>query len=99
MPWMAVSRKLERLAAMISWLSRIAQESYLQRFGSISLNSRLDYLFITHPFLAPPHSITSSARASKEPDTGRPGILAVWALITNSNLLARTTGMFSGFAP
>src|SRR4051812_35293595 len=41
MPWMAGSRKPERLAAMILWLSLIAQESYLQRFGSISLSSPL----------------------------------------------------------
>ena len=37
--------------------------------------------------LAPPHSITSSARASSDGGTIRPSILAVLRLITNSNLV------------
>ncbi len=36
--------------------------------------------------LAPLHSITSSARASSVGGTARPSILAVWALMTSSNL-------------
>src|SRR5262249_51873850 len=38
------------------------------------------------------HSITSSARASSVGGISRPSILAVWALITNSNLVDCTTG-------
>jgi len=46
-----------------------------------------------------PYSITSSARASSEGGTVRPSILAAWALMTSSNLLACTTGKSAGFAP
>src|SRR5215510_12348149 len=42
--------------------------------------------------LAPLHSITSSAMLSSVGGTVRPNILAVWALMTNSNLLDCTTG-------
>jgi hypothetical protein len=49
--------------------------------------------------LPPPHSITSSARASSDGGTVRPSILAVWALMTSSNLLACTTGRSAGLAP
>src|SRR5262249_55475911 len=45
------------------------------------------------------HSITSSARASSDGGTVRPIVLAVWALMTSSNLLACTTGRSAGFAP
>ena len=45
------------------------------------------------------HSITSSARASSVGGTSRLSILAVSALMTNSNLLACTTGRSAGFAP
>src|SRR5262249_12681444 len=45
------------------------------------------------------HSITSSAMASSEGGTVRPIVLAVWALMTSSNLLACTTGRSAGFAP
>src|SRR5262249_47500893 len=45
------------------------------------------------------HSITSSARASSVGGTSRPSILAVWELMTISNLLACTTGRSDGFAP
>src|SRR5215831_8016443 len=38
------------------------------------------------------YSITSSARASSVGGTLRPSTLAVWALITSSNLLDCTTG-------
>ena len=49
--------------------------------------------------LAADHSITSSARASSIGGTSSPSILAVWALITNSNLDACTTGKSAGLAP
>src|SRR5262245_4473397 len=49
--------------------------------------------------LAPSHSITSSAVASKDAGMVRPSILAVEALMTNSNLLDCTTGKSAGFAP
>src|SRR5262245_35843406 len=49
--------------------------------------------------VAPLHSITSSAAASNLSGTTRPSILAVWALMTSSNLLACTTGRSDGFAP
>src|SRR5262249_22018347 len=39
------------------------------------------------------HSITSSAMASSEGGTVRPIVLAVWALMTSSNLLACTWGI------
>jgi hypothetical protein len=45
------------------------------------------------------HSITSSARASSVGGTVRPSILAVSALMTNSNLLDCITGRSAGFAP
>ena len=49
--------------------------------------------------LPPFHSITSSARASSVGGTVRPSILAVWALMTSSNLDACTTGRSAGLAP
>ena len=45
------------------------------------------------------HSITSSALASSVVGTVRPSILAVWALMTSSNLDACTTGRSAGLAP
>src|SRR5262245_38530579 len=45
--------------------------------------------------LAPPHSITSSARASSCGGTTRPSILAVWAFMTDTC----TTGKSVGLAP
>jgi hypothetical protein len=45
------------------------------------------------------HSITSSASASSLSGTVRPSILAVWALMTNSNLIDCTTGNSAGLAP
>src|SRR5262249_31434389 len=49
--------------------------------------------------LSPPHSITSSARASRLSGTVRPSSRAVWALITNSNFEGCTTGRSAGFSP
>src|SRR5262249_19657084 len=48
---------------------------------------------------APPHSITSSARASSVGGTVRPSTLAVTRLTTRSNLVGCSTGMSAGFAP
>src|SRR5262249_5786012 len=49
-----------------------------------------------HP---PHHSITSSASASSFGGRLRPSILAVWALMTSSNLVDCTTGKSAGFTP
>src|SRR5262245_1054022 len=49
--------------------------------------------------LATPHSITSSAMASSEGGTSMPNTFAVLRLITNSNLVGRSTGSSSGLAP
>ena len=49
--------------------------------------------------LAPPHSITSSARASSDGGTSRPSALAVLRLMTNSNLVGACTGKSAGFSP
>jgi putative ABC transport system substrate-binding protein len=49
--------------------------------------------------LASPHSITSSAIASKPGGKVRPSVLAVFRLITNSNFVGWTTGKSAGFAP
>src|SRR5262249_7191516 len=49
--------------------------------------------------LAPPHSITSSARASRVGGTSMPRALAVCRLMTSSNLVARWTGNSPGFSP
>src|SRR5262249_18028278 len=49
--------------------------------------------------LPPLHSITSSAVAMSVGGTAMPSILAVWALMTSSNLLDCTTGRSAGFAP
>src|SRR6266540_4759802 len=45
------------------------------------------------------YSITSSAVARRDAGTLRPSTLAVWALMTSSNLLACTTGRSAGLAP
>src|SRR5262249_23126577 len=45
------------------------------------------------------HSITSSASASKRSGMVRPSVLAVFRLITNSNLVDCSTGRSAGFAP
>src|SRR5262249_34511955 len=49
--------------------------------------------------LAPPHSITSSARADKVGGTSRPSTFAVLRLMTNSNLVGCTTGRSEGCSP
>jgi hypothetical protein len=49
--------------------------------------------------LASLHSITSSAATSSLSGTVRPSILAVWALMTSSNLVDCTTGRSAGLAP
>ena len=48
---------------------------------------------------APFHSITSSARASSDGGTVRPSALAVFRLMTRSNLVGCSTGRLAGFAP
>jgi hypothetical protein len=49
--------------------------------------------------LAPPHSITSSARASSVGGTSRPSALAVLRLMTSSYLVGCCAGMSAGFSP
>src|SRR5262249_36641863 len=49
--------------------------------------------------VAPPHSITSSARARSDGEMLRPSALAVVRLITRSNLVGCSTGISLGFAP
>ena len=49
--------------------------------------------------LAPPHSITSSARATSIGGISRPKIFAVCRLMTNSNLVDCSTGSSAGLAP
>ena len=46
-----------------------------------------------------PHSMTSSALADSPAGTSRPSAVAVFRLITNSNLVACTTGRSAGFSP
>src|SRR5262245_6679920 len=49
--------------------------------------------------IAPFHSITSSARASRVGGTVIPNARAVCILMTNSNFVGCNTGMFVGFSP
>src|SRR5262249_24430135 len=49
--------------------------------------------------LAPPHSITSSARASSVEGTVRPSALAVLRLMISSYLVGACTGKSAGLAP
>src|SRR5262249_22204321 len=49
--------------------------------------------------LAPPHSITSSASKSRLSEILMPSALAVFRLMTNSNLVGRTTGKSAGLVP
>src|SRR5262249_17620125 len=49
--------------------------------------------------VAPPHSITSSARARSVGGTSRPSALAVVRLMRRSNLVGCSTGISAGFAP
>src|SRR5262249_29679370 len=48
---------------------------------------------------APPHSITSSARASSVGGISRSSVLAVLRLITSSYLVGACTGRSAGFSP
>src|SRR5262249_21540822 len=48
---------------------------------------------------APPHSITSSARARSVAGTSRPSAFAVLRLITSWYLVGACTGSSAGFAP
>jgi len=48
---------------------------------------------------SPHYSITSSARASSDGGMVRPRALAVFRLMTNSNLVGRSTGRSAGLAP
>src|SRR6185369_10009668 len=50
-----------------------------------------------HDQLPPPHSITSSARASSVGGTAMPKVLAVLRLTTNSYLVGACTGKSAGF--
>src|SRR5882757_6306196 len=52
-----------------------------------------------HDKLPPLHSITSSARCSSDVGTSTPSAVAVFKLITNSNLVGCSTGRSAGFAP
>src|SRR6476469_8367640 len=45
------------------------------------------------------HSMTSSARATSDGGTARPSVLAVFMLMTNSNVVGCNTGRSAGFAP
>src|SRR5215471_629086 len=49
--------------------------------------------------LAPPHSSTSSARASSIGGTSRPSALAVLRLMTSSYFVGACTGRSAGFSP
>src|SRR5215470_12979713 len=49
--------------------------------------------------LPAPHSITSSARTSREAGKVMPSVLAVLRLMTNSNLVDCITGRSAGFSP
>src|SRR4029077_691437 len=49
--------------------------------------------------LAPSHSITSSAVASRFSGTSMPSALAVLRLITSSNFVGCSTGISAGFTP
>jgi len=49
--------------------------------------------------LSGPHSITSSARASRLSGTVRPSAFAVLRLITNSYFVGACTGRSAGFSP
>src|SRR5207253_2394911 len=52
-----------------------------------------------HDELPPPHSITSSARASSEAGMSRPSVFAVLRLMTSSNFVGCSTGRSAGLAP
>ena len=58
-----------------------------------------DVRFVPKADMAPGHSITSSARESTDGGTVRPSALAVFRLITVSNLVGACTGRSAGFSP
>ena len=49
--------------------------------------------------LAPPHSITSSARSSSDVGSSIPSVLALFGLTTTLNFTARSIGRFAGRTP
>ena len=51
------------------------------------------------PVSTPPHSITSSARASIDGGMVRPSVLAVWRLTTSSKVVGCWTGRSAGLTP
>src|SRR5262249_44231624 len=67
--------------------------------GRPSQGSSLSILTEPHDERAPPHSITSSARASSEVGIVRPSAFAVLRLITNSYLVGYCTGKSAGLSP
>src|SRR5262249_44818610 len=67
--------------------------------GRLSQGSSLSILTEPHDELAPPHSITSSARASSEGGTSRPSALAVLRLMTSSYLVGFCTGSSPAIVP
>ena len=75
-----------------------AKAARSQVIGTHELSAGRDKVLHTDE-IPPPHSITSSARASNEDGTARARALAVLKLIVNSNLLACTIGKSAGFSP
>lgn len=81
---------------------RVRYGGYFSRaFGEVARQ------FLTHPVTSPPsidavrtvHSITSSAVASSDCGIVRPSALAVFRLITSSNLVGCRTGSAPGCSP
>src|SRR5262249_26081573 len=68
-------------------------------FGRASQGSSLSILTEPHDELAPPHSITSSARTRNDSGMLNPSALAVVTLTMRSNLVGCSTGRSAGFAP
>jgi hypothetical protein len=58
-----------------------------------------DVRFVPKADIAPPHSITWSARAISDDGTVRPNALAVFKLIVSSYLVGACTGRSAGFSP
>jgi len=81
----------EGLRTYLRWDHRHDKAARWRKFrrGSFMLNLPLT----SH------HSITSSAVASSDAGTVSPSILAVWWLMTSSNLLDCTIGRSVGLAP
>src|SRR5437660_1366792 len=61
--------------------------------------SSLSILTEPHEELLPPHSMTSSARASRVDGISMPRAFAVLRLIVNSYLVGACTGRSAGFSP